>query len=78
MRVFVLEQAKFKEMIELRDLKESLIRGAKLFETLDTQQVAKIAARLHRETFVLHDNVIREGELGEHCYLVTEDRLQLT
>ena len=43
-----LEQSNFKNMIDTRNLKESLIRGANLFETFDDEQVAKLAACLIR------------------------------
>ena len=36
-----LEQSNFKEMIDLRNLKEDLCRNAKLFETLNDDQVRR-------------------------------------
>merc|ERR1719181_2732959 len=61
-RAYTLEQAQFKTMIDNRNLKEGLIRKAALFESLDDDQVAKVAARLIKRVYRKDGVIMKQGE----------------
>ncbi|CAJ1429005.1 unnamed protein product, partial [Effrenium voratum] len=52
--------------------KESLVRGAKLFETMTDEQVQKIAALLTKQFYKAGDTIIRQGEPGLEFFLLDQ------
>eukprot|EP00931_Biecheleriopsis_adriatica_P049431 TRINITY_DN28597_c0_g1_i1.p1 TRINITY_DN28597_c0_g1~~TRINITY_DN28597_c0_g1_i1.p1 ORF type:complete len:767 (+),score=166.02 TRINITY_DN28597_c0_g1_i1:31-2331(+) len=69
-KVFKLSQAAFAEIIKNRDIKENLIRGARLFETMTDDQVSTLASLLTRKTFKAGHKIILQGEPGLAFYIL--------
>ncbi len=69
-RLYALSRAKYTELIKERDLRENLIRGAKLFESMTDDQVAKLASALERRAFSRGAHIIRQGYFGEHFFIL--------
>ena len=74
-RLLKLDQSKFVDMIQERDLKEGFLRNTNIFETLDDLQMAKLAAVLKRRYYRKGVQVMVEGETGEHLYFLERGEL---
>merc|ERR1719253_1363798 len=68
----------FANMIRERDHKENIIRNVKMFETMNEDQVAKIASALERKIFNKGETIMKQGEPGEHFYIVEEGECDCT
>lgn len=58
--------------MEKRHNREALLRKARVFETLDDEQIAMIADVMSRHKFYPGDSLIRQGEVGREYFIVLE------
>merc|ERR550537_756233 len=65
-------------MIRERDHKENIIRNVKMFETMNEDQVSKLASALERRIFQKGERIMNQGEPGEHFYIVEEGECSCT
>eukprot|EP00931_Biecheleriopsis_adriatica_P121847 TRINITY_DN9690_c0_g1_i1.p1 TRINITY_DN9690_c0_g1~~TRINITY_DN9690_c0_g1_i1.p1 ORF type:complete len:831 (-),score=189.00 TRINITY_DN9690_c0_g1_i1:269-2761(-) len=73
-----LSREEFVSMLQERDHKENLIRKAKLFETMNDDQVAKLAGALERKYYQDGEKIIIQGEPGRHFYILEEGEVSAT
>lgn len=66
----VFSAASFKKMIDERDLREELLRGVKILETLSEEQIAAAGAALSRRAYKKGEVIIRQGMPGHELFIV--------
>jgi putative peptide zinc metalloprotease protein len=53
------------------------LKQASPFSTLDGDRLRRLAARLERLTFIAGEDIVRQGEPGEACYLVRGGQVEV-
>ncbi len=90
LRILSLAAPAFREVLEshpdaraaFEDLAETLLvakflKQASPFSTLDGGRLRRLAARLERRTVSAGEDIVRQGEPGEECYLLRDGRAEV-
>jgi CRP/FNR family cyclic AMP-dependent transcriptional regulator len=56
---------------------EMAVKGCEFFKGLDKRHIEKVANLCHVETYEPGDYVFRQGDLGEHLYVIAEGHVFL-
>lgn len=81
--LWVLERKTFREILashKLQRLHETLraLRNVSLLNKLTTSELQHVAAAMEWEEFPAHMPVIRQGEVGEHFFIITRGEILVT
>ena len=63
---------------QAREVKESLLRNAAIFETLNDAQIEALGTIVVRTTYKPADEIIVQGERGQHLYLLEDGECMAT